>query len=52
MGLRAHSRHSMQKKHSAPGTFTGTVLNRENIGKTAGDLITLWNDAHPDDPVS
>lgn len=34
-----------------PGTFSGTVLNREHIGKTAEQLIVLWNEEHPDDPV-
>lgn len=34
------------------GTFTGTIRNSENIGKTADELVALWNIAHPDDPVS
>lgn len=36
---------------NAPGTFTGVIRNRENIGKTADELAALWNAAHPDDPV-
>jgi hypothetical protein len=34
-----------------PGTFTGTILNRENIGKTGDELVALWNEANPEDQV-
>jgi hypothetical protein len=37
---------------NTPGAFSGEIENRDNIGKTTGDLVTLWNEAHPDDPVS
>ncbi|RME69472.1 MAG: hypothetical protein D6784_18400 [Chloroflexi bacterium] len=37
---------------NTPGTFTGTILNRENIGKTADELVAIWNQQHPDDPVT
>ena len=36
---------------NAPGSFTGDIENRANIGKTAGELVALWNEEHPDDPV-
>ncbi len=36
---------------NVPGTFTGTVLNRENIGKTGEELVAKWNADHTDDPV-
>ena len=35
-----------------PGTFSDTILNRANIGKTSDELITKWNTEHADDPVS
>ena len=35
-----------------PGIFTGTIVNRENIGKTTEELVAMWNEAHPTDPVS
>ena len=35
-----------------PNTFTGTITNRENIGKTSEELVAMWNEAHPEDPVS
>ena len=35
-----------------PGTFTGTILNRENIGKTGDELVEKWNEEHPEDPVA
>ncbi|MBL8079052.1 MAG: hypothetical protein JNM55_13895 [Anaerolineales bacterium] len=33
-------------------TFTGSIINSENIGKTADELVALWNTAHPEDPVT
>ena len=34
-----------------PGVFNGTIINRENIGKTSEELIQLWNEQHPEDLV-
>lgn len=34
-----------------PGIFTGTLVNREHIGKTGEDLVTLWNTDNPTDLV-
>ena len=31
--------------------FRGQWRNAENIGKTEAQIIGLWNDAHPDDPI-
>lgn len=36
---------------NSPGAFRGHLINADNIGKTGADLVTLWNEAHPDDPV-
>lgn len=33
------------------GEFTGRIDNRQNIGKTGDELVRLWNEQHPDDPV-
>ena len=27
------------------------IINKENIGKSADELVALWNESHPDDPV-
>ena len=35
-----------------PGTFSGTILNRENIGKSADELVAMWNEAYPEDQVA
>jgi hypothetical protein len=35
-----------------PGVFTGTVINRDNIGKTSDELVAMWNAANPEDLVS
>jgi hypothetical protein len=34
-----------------PGVFTGTILNRENIGKTSDQLVQMWNEWNPDDQI-
>ncbi len=34
-----------------PGAFSGTILNRENIGKTSDDLVAQWNQDHPENPI-
>ena len=35
-----------------PGVFSGRIINRENIGKTSEDLVTMWNESFPDDLVT
>src|SRR5262245_56209741 len=34
-----------------PGVFTGTIINRENIGRTSEELVAKWNENFPDDQV-
>ena len=36
---------------NVPGIFTGTILNRENIGKTSDQLVQMWNELNPDDQI-
>ncbi|MBC8330381.1 MAG: hypothetical protein H8E28_00215 [Anaerolineae bacterium] len=36
---------------NAAGAFRGHLINAENIGKTSDDLVAMWNEAHPEDPV-
>ena len=36
---------------NVPGVFSGTIINRENIGKTGDELVEMWNNEHPEDPV-
>lgn len=31
--------------------FRGVWINAENIGKTEAEIIDLWNEKHPDDPI-
>lgn len=42
---------SLKNRLNTPGAFQGTILNRENIGKTSAELINRWNAEHPNDPV-
>lgn len=41
----------LNKGLNLPGTFTGTVINNQNVGKTSDDLVDLWNTANPSDLV-
>jgi len=34
-----------------PGIFTGTIINREHVGRTSDELVARWNAQHPEDPV-
>ena len=34
-----------------PGVFSGRIVNRENIGKTSEELVTMWNAEYPEDQV-
>lgn len=36
---------------NAAGAYRGRIVNADNIGKRAEDLIAFWNAAHPDDLV-
>lgn len=31
--------------------FRGTWVNSGNIGKNEAEIIALWNEAHPEDPI-
>lgn len=33
------------------GGFRGELINRDNINKSIEDLVTMWNEANPDDLV-
>jgi hypothetical protein len=35
-----------------PGTFTGSILNSEHIGMTFEQFVQLWNDRHPEEPIT
>src|SRR5262245_17801452 len=35
-----------------PGTFSGTIINREFIGKSSAELVTKWNEENPADQVT
>jgi len=37
---------------NVPGVFSGTIVNRENIGRTSEELIQKWNQDNPEDPVA
>jgi hypothetical protein len=36
---------------NVPGTFTGTIINREFIGFTGEQLVAKWNAENPSDAV-
>jgi hypothetical protein len=49
VGLRLDS--SIRKALNAESAFSGKVINRENVGLTLEELIALWDEEHPEDPV-
>jgi hypothetical protein len=34
------------------GAYTGEIINKENIGKSAEDLVSLWNKDNPNKIIS
>jgi hypothetical protein len=41
----------LKKTLNIPGNYNGEIVNRENIGKTFEELVSLWNELHPDEPI-
>lgn len=39
------------RKLNEPGFMTADIINKHNIGTTADDLVSQWNENHPDAPV-
>ena len=37
---------------NTPGAFRGEIEHRANIGKTSDELVAMWNEEYPDNPVS
>ena len=37
---------------NADGAFRGTITHAEFIGKSSDELVELWNNEHPEDPVT
>ena len=35
-----------------PGTFTGTIINSENLGMSGEEMVAKWNAEHPEEPVT
>lgn len=36
---------------NVPSAFTGKVNNSANIGKTTEEIVSIWNEEHPDDMI-
>ena len=41
----------LRKALNAKGAFRGRLRNKKNIGRTAEEIVALWNREHPDEPV-
>lgn len=48
----AHRLDRRLKRRLNNGSFSGKIRNKKNIGKTAEEVVALWNAEHPDDPVT
>jgi hypothetical protein len=40
------------KELNKEGAFRGIITHRENIGKTGVELVALWDEEHPTDPIT
>jgi hypothetical protein len=47
----AHRLDRRLKRQLNNHSFNGRIRNKKNIGKSAAEVIALWNAEHPDDPV-
>ena len=52
LGLQFRADTAFSNGLNIPGIFSGTILNRENIGKTGEELVSLWNSRFPEDQVT
>lgn len=52
MGVGHRADVALKNGLNQPGAFKGEIENSANIGKTSDELVALWNEAHPDDPVA
>jgi hypothetical protein len=50
-GVRYRADIFVKQQLNAPRAFEGTIKNLESVGKTSDDLVSLWNEEHPQDPV-
>lgn len=41
----------LKRRLNTPDAFSGRLRNPENIGKSSDDLVSQWNQEHPEDPV-
>ena len=37
---------------NVPSAFSGKVNNSANIGKTTEEIVSMWNEEHPTDPIN
>ena len=37
---------------NTPGTFSGNIINRDNIGLTTAEIVQMWNTQNPEDQVA
>jgi nucleoid DNA-binding protein len=52
IGIRHATDNKLQKAVNDLQVYKGEVVNRENIVNTADELIAIWNEQHPEDPVT
>lgn len=37
---------------NTPRAFLGVIRNKDNRGKSSDELVAIWNEEHPDDPIA
>lgn len=41
----------LNEKLGTHSTYEQEIINKDNIGKTSDDLVAIWNEENPTDPV-
>jgi hypothetical protein len=49
--IEIHVRVSPELVNKVNASFRGKWINAENIGKSEAEIMTMWNEEHPDDPI-
>jgi hypothetical protein len=51
LNVRVRINPELLRELNRPGAFQGHVINARNIGRSSDDLVALWNEEHPTDPI-
>jgi nucleoid DNA-binding protein len=52
IGIKHVTAKEIKKSVNDIEVYKGTIINRENIVGTVDELVAIWNDQHPEDPIT